>query len=69
MKLTERDELLIRLDEKTESIIRELQDQNRYLNKLNGRVRKVEIVLAMLIASLAGTGILEGTGVTHLLGG
>ena len=40
MKQPERDELLIRLDERSESIIRELQDQNEHLVKLNGSVAR-----------------------------
>ena len=37
MKVAERDELLIRLDERSESIIRELQEQTKHLKTLNGQ--------------------------------
>ena len=37
MKVAERDELLIRLDERSESIIRELQEQTKHLKILNGQ--------------------------------
>ena len=41
MKATERDALLIRLDERSESVIRELQDQNKHLAQINGSQRKL----------------------------
>jgi len=39
LKPIERDGLLIRLDEKTESIMRELQSQNAHLDKINGNIK------------------------------
>ena len=37
MKITERDDLLIRLDERSESFLRELETQTKHLEKLNGQ--------------------------------
>ena len=60
MKATERDALLIRLDERSESVIRELQDQNKHLAQINGSQRKlatkVNILWGVAIALIGGTG-------------
>ena len=40
MKTVERDRLLERLDERTDSIIRELKTQNAHLSKINGTLEK-----------------------------
>ncbi len=40
MQQTARDDLLARVDERTESIVRELKAQNEHLSKMNGRLEK-----------------------------
>lgn len=45
MNKIERDDLLSRLDERTEIMMKELEDQNDHLAKLNGRLEKHDSLL------------------------
>ncbi|MFA5036692.1 MAG: hypothetical protein WC479_05900 [Candidatus Izemoplasmatales bacterium] len=61
-KLTEtaRDELLVRLDERTESIIRELTSQNSHLERINGSIGKHEESIVTIHTTLYGSGSDKG---------
>ena len=54
MKAIDRDDLLIRVDERTESIIRELQDQNKHLAQINGTVSELKQVDTALVTTVYG---------------
>ena len=71
MKPSERDELLIRLDERSESTIRELQDQNKHLEENNGHIlelfkeqasqrSKIKINRWLILAVILGGGGISG---------
>ncbi len=76
MKPSERDDLLIRLDERSHNTWRKIEDQDKKLDKIithgekqNGRIRKLEITLGSLISLLAGLGILDATVFHKVFGG
>ena len=56
LKLTvqDRDELLGRLDERTESIIRELQEQNQHLARINGSLKSHQDELMIVNTTVYG---------------
>ncbi|KKN78429.1 hypothetical protein LCGC14_0349610 [marine sediment metagenome] len=73
MKPAERDELLVRLDERTEAIKDTTERQEEHLEKMNGRLRDVENKQSRLKGILIGLGVLGsggvGMGISQLLGG
>ena len=80
MKPSERDDLLIRLDEqshntwnalkeKDDSIDKKLDRVIEHMGKQNGRIGKLEIGLASLISILTGLGILDATVFHRVIGG
>ena len=67
MKQSERDELLVRLDERTINIYKLTEKQEAHLNKLNSHVSdnkagiaKNKRILYCLIGFLSGSGVLTG---------
>ena len=79
MKPQQRDELLARLDERTQNMWRILDDQEDSINKKidriivhqekqNGRITKNRIMIIALASFLSGAGILEGTNIINLFG-
>lgn len=70
MKPSERDELLVRLDERTATIKETADELKEAVKDANGRQRKTEKKVNTLIAFLVGAGVLTGigTGVTQLFG-
>ncbi len=76
MKPAERDELLIRLDERSNNTWRILQEQDDKLDKIivhqekaNGKINKNRIMIMSLIAFLSGAGILDATVFHRVIGG
>ena len=49
-----RDELLVRVDERTDSIIRELKDHNEHLVRINGIMRKHDEMITTLNTTVYG---------------
>ena len=76
MKPAERDELLIRLDERSNNTWRILKEQDDKLDKIivhqekaNGKINKNRIMIMSLIAFLSGAGILDATVFHRVIGG
>ena len=80
MKPSERDDLLIRLDErshntwnalkeKDDSIDKKLDRVIEHMGKQNVRISKLEIGLASLVSILTGAGILDATVFHKVFGG
>lgn len=63
MNLAERDELLIRLDERSASMNEDLKELKKDVKDANGRQQKTSKKVNILIAFLAGTGILTAGGI------
>jgi len=56
MRVEERDELLGRLDERSESLVRELQSQSKHLSQINGSLQKHQDNLISNNTTLYGKG-------------
>lgn len=76
MNDTQRDALLIRLDERSENQEKQLdkadkkQDETLVkLDKQNGKIMKNRIGLIGLACLLVGAGVLQGADIIHILGG
>ena len=80
MKVGERDELLIRLDERSKNTWRVLKEQEDSIDdkldkiithqeKQNGKIMKNRIAIIGLICFLSGLGILEWSDIIHIFGG
>ena len=76
MKPSERDDLLIRLDERSHNTWRKIEDQDGKLDKIiahqekqNGKIIKNRILIMSLIGFLSGAGILDATVFHRVFGG
>ena len=73
MKPSERDEMLIRIDEKVRALKDgdegDVPDIKRHLEKQNGKINKNRVVIYSLIAFLSGAGILDATVFHRVIGG
>ena len=70
MNVKERDELLIRLDERSNNTWRTVEEIKKHVEKQNGKITKNRIAIAVLFALLAGSGLYANmAGVISLFGG
>lgn len=73
MNAEERDELLIRIDERVKALKDgdegDVPDIKKHVEKQNGRLRKLEITVASLITALSVGGILEWRNIINIFGG
>lgn len=60
MKPKERDELLARLDERSQNTWRSMEDVKELLEKQNGRIRRNSRFIYLIIGALSASGISFG---------
>ena len=53
--------MLARIDERTQYMHTDIKEVKKHNIKQNGRLRKLELAIAIIISSLAGAGILDAT--------
>ena len=73
LKPFERDELLIRMDERLKALKDgdegDVPEIKKHIEKQNGRIRKLEITVACMIVGGSSFSILEWQGVINIFGG